>query len=687
MSGVLLYLYFLLIGYIYSCYIFRGRDIYFRAWMGGVFGNVVLMAGIVIPSFLMGFTVLSHVLLMLITAAIAGRLIFKGGANEFKKLLGAEAKPLSVRSVKKKGSPGEAQVTELYKPVMDRKIFICVVLPVSLIIWVLLFNHILLPAADGSVTTGQSTFGDLRLHMSLITSIAEQKTFPPDYSIMPGHVIGYPFFVDMLSSSLFLFGTSLRWAILLPSFVISMLLVMGFYIVAYKLTGRTAAAVAAVVLFFLGGGFGFAYFLEGAKSNPENFKQIFTSYYHLPTNARVTGSSEAEAFYKNIQWVNPINDMIVPQRTTMAGWCILQPVIWLLTEAVKTKKRRTYVILGILAGCMPMIHTHTFLAFGMICAVMFFMYLFDEKTAEEKKQYVINWVIFGGIVAVMVVPQLLTWTLKQAGGESFIKPFYNWENNTQYSSSAPYQNWNDPYLWFYLKNWGITALFAAPAILCAKKDNKKLIAGAALVFISAECILFQPLGYDNNKMFFVAYMLLVILVADWLLMMWDKLNGMRGRIYLAVIVIFAGIFSGSLSICREYISGAKDGEAYCKMTMYTADEIKMSEYIRKNTPSDAKILTSDSFYSPVYALTGRDIFAGPGGFVSTHGLAENYSQMVSEMNAAYTGTADNMLRFCEENDIDYVYVGNNESRNVSTGALSKLEKVNTIGTETLYKVK
>ena len=667
MLGIVIYAYFLFIGYVYSCYVFRGRDVYFRAWMGGIFGNILLMAGIVIPSFIFGFSYISHIALIVLSALPAAWLVKKEGFDTFKKLISG------IDTTQKTNSQDKKNASNSDKPeaIMDWRIFVCVVLPISLIIWVLLTNHILVPNADGGTTTGQCTYGDLRLHLSFVTSIAEQGAFPPDYSIMPGHTIGYPFFVDMLSSSLFLFGTPLRWAVLIPSYVISMLLVMGFYIVSYTLTKRTSAAVIATVLFFFGGGLGFAYFFEGAKSDPENFKQIFTGYYHLPTNAR------ASDFYKNIQWVNPINDMIVPQRTTMAGWCVFQSVIWLLTEAVKTNKRKLYIMLGIISGCMLMIHTHTFLAFGIICAVMFFIYIYLAAKQGNVKDVFVNWVIFGGIVAVMIIPQLLLWTLKQAGGDSFMSFHFNWENNTG--------NMDDPYPWFYLKNWGIPALFAIPAIIAAKKENKRLIAGAALVFIIAEFVLFQPLTYDNNKMFFIPYMLLIILTADWLIMMWDKLQGMTGRIYLAVIVIAAGTLSGTLSICREYVSGTNKDHG--KYHMYSADEMKMSEYIRENTPKDAVILTGNDLLSPVYALTGRDIYLGPGNFLSTHGMDDaTRNKMTSDLSSAYSSSYENLKSFCEENGIDYVYVGEHES-NVSQSTMDRLDKVYSVGTETLYKVK
>ena len=79
---------------------------------------------------------------------------------------------------------------------------------------------------------------------------------------------------------------------------------MGFYYLSYKITNKRRASVLATIFFFLGGGFGFIYFIK----NPSLFPRIFTDYYHTPTNFNEL----------NIRWANPICDMIIPQRTTMA---------------------------------------------------------------------------------------------------------------------------------------------------------------------------------------------------------------------------------------------------------------------------------------------------------------------------------------------------------------------------------
>ncbi len=636
MIGIILYLYFLLIGYSYSCCLFKDRSLYFRIWMGGIFGNALLMMGIVPLAALFDFTYLSHIILIVLSALPLIFLIRKAGMDAFKNAL---------------VSKGEISCG------IDNKIFLFLILPIILLIAVLLTNHILPQYKDGGFASGQCTFGDLQMHLGFVTSIAEQQIFPPNYAFLSGHTLNYPFLVDMLSSSLFLFGADLRTAVLVPSYIISALIVMGIYILAYRLTNRKASAVLATVFFFFCGGFGFSYFLDGAKADKTVFTQIFTEYYHTPTNFTD----------HNMRWVNPICDMIIPQRTTMAGWCMFFPALWLLLEALQTKSRKIYIILGVLAGCMPMIHTHTFLALGMLCAVLFFAYLAGEK---DKKEYVISWVIFGGIVAVMAAPQLFFWTFRQTtGNESFLRYGFNWINE------------QDPYLWFYIKNWGITALFAVPAILNASKDNKKLLAGCAFIFITAEFVLFQPNKYDNNKLFFIVYIILLIFVSDWLMYIWDSLKGIRGRAYLAGIVIIAGTLSGTLTIIREYKSGAD-------YQTYSEDDIKMAEYIRENTESDALFLTSAYHLNPVVSLAGRNIYVGSSLYVYFHGMDDEYYKRNEEIKKAYTGSYENLISFCKKNNISYVYVGQNEKNEFKPDSkvTDKLEKVYSCGTEALYKI-
>lgn len=624
MTGILFYIFFLVFGVLYADAIFRERSIYFKIWSGGVIGNIALMAGIIPFALFAGFNKVSHILLALIFAA--GYFLLR-----------------------------KKTCLRLCKP---DKAALFTVLPIWILICVLFCNHVMVKI-PGGIASGQSTYSDLAMHMGFITSIAEHGVFPPEYNQLAGVKLSYPFLADSLSSSLYIFGTDLRTAILLPSFVMSGLIVCGFFALAKKMTGKNAPSVLAAVMFFFGGGFGFSYFLDKARSNPNNFTRIFTDYYHTPTNFNEV----------NIRWSNAICDMIIPQRTTMAGWCVLLFALWLLIDALRSDKARKYLLLGIIAGLMPMIHTHSFLALGIISAAAFFAFLPGEK---NKKKYVKNWVIYGAAAMIPALPQLAYWTFSQTvGNEHFLKLTFNWVNN------------DDPYLWFWLKNWGLVLVFIIPAVLCAKSENKKLFCGAALIFVIAELVLFQPNPYDNNKLFFVTYMMSVILVADYWCMLYNKLKTVRGTKFLAAVMVFFSVFSGVLTVAREYVSGGE-------YKTFSDAEIKFAEFVKRNTPK-AVFLTGDEHLNPISVLAGRRVYAGAATYVYFHGLGDELYRRYGEVKDIYTAqSAEEMRTLAEKTEagIEYIYLSDSERDEfgVDDGNFEGLERIYCDDGISLYKL-
>ena len=165
-----------------------------------------------------------------------------------------------------------------------------------------------------------------------------------------------------------------------------------------------AKSILAMILFFLNGGFGFAYFLSDLGESYDNFTRIFTAFYETPTNL----------IGENIRWVNVIVDMMVPQRATLFGWAILFPLLYVLYRAVYAQKHAYFLPAAIFAGSMVMIHTHSFLALGLICGVWLLFVLL--KTAglyriavlhTAKRVTALLFIIpaAAGLAAVRVIPR------------------------------------------------------------------------------------------------------------------------------------------------------------------------------------------------------------------------------------------------------------------------------------------
>lgn len=68
----------------------------------------------------------------------------------------------------------------------------------------------------GAVYSSQATYGDMSMHLSFLTSLANQGDFPPDYSLLPGTRLSYPFLSDSISASLYQLGAPLWFAYQLP---------------------------------------------------------------------------------------------------------------------------------------------------------------------------------------------------------------------------------------------------------------------------------------------------------------------------------------------------------------------------------------------------------------------------------------------------------------------------------------
>ena len=221
----------------------------------------------------------------------------------------------------------------------------------------------------GAVYSSQATYGDMSMHLSFLTSLAHQGDFPPDYSLLPGTRLSYPFLSDSISASLYQLGAPLWFAYQLPMWAAGAQVLFGLYAFFSAMTESRAQAALAWVFFAFNGGFGFFYFLGGGV---ENFTRIFTAFYETPTN--LVG--------ENIRWVNVLVDMMLPQRATLFGWAVLFPALYLLCRAVYQGQRRCFFLVGLMAGALPMIHTHSFLALGLVCGVWLAAWLLGRLSWE-----------------------------------------------------------------------------------------------------------------------------------------------------------------------------------------------------------------------------------------------------------------------------------------------------------------
>lgn len=489
---------------------------------------------------------------------------------------------------------------------------------------------------DGCVYSSQATYGDTCMHLSFITSLARQGEFPPEYSILPGTRLAYPFLGDSVSASLYLVGAPLNLAYALPMWFAMGQVIFGFLLFAARLLGSWNKGLLAWTLFFFNGGLGFVYFLGGGW---ENFTRIFTEFYQTPTNLAA----------ENIRWVNVVVDMMLPQRALLFGWGVLFPLLYLLYRAVFEGQKRYFWWGGVLAGLLPMIHTHSFLALALVCGAWMVYTLCRDLGWVRPAARLGKALAVLGLLAMACLKTVLHATTRE-----------------------------DSYLWFYLKNLGLTGVLALLGLLAAKPGEFGKYAPALPIWFLGEFVEFQPNDYDNNKLFYVAFAFLCCAGAQALWQGLSRLKAAGPRRCLA---------GASLGLCCCAAVLTMGREAVARYVLFDPGAIALCGYMEEELPADALVLTDSRHNNEVASLAGRDILCGSPSYLYYHGL--DYTRQQEAARQMYEAPEASRSLF-DAWGVDYVLVSDFErgSYQVDEAGLAALfPKVYDDGSRALYQVR
>ena len=622
-----------------TCFLLPRKEAAVKAWLGLALGMGLMMWLPALCAFPLGFGVDAHLLAMVPLFVLVGLAFFfrdQSPAAPFTREDGQKLLRLAM-----------------------------VALPLTAVGVYLQWTHVICPAADGSLHVGQSTYGDLPLHLSIAAG-TRNSFFPPEYAILPGEKLNYPFLADTLSTSLMLLGWDLRAAMLVPACVMMLLTFAGYYFLADRMANTRGGAVLAVLLFFLNGGLGFMYLVDmqgvslGSPGNNElqmasslwgRIRDVLTGWYQTPAN-------HAEFGTYNLRWSNVIVDMMVPQRTTLFGWGMVLPCLYLLYDylrpenglplgvsvlhgadgptSVFTRRQlplRQLILLGCMAGMLPMINTHCFLALGLVSAGWL---VYDViRSRRQLGRTLAGWLLYGALAVGLAAPQLFTWTFSQAvGNESFLQFRFNWVNGSM--------GMQDGWLWFWVKNVGLPFVLILLSLLEKNEKRRFIACGAFVVFAAAELIQFQPNVYDNNKLFYIWYMLCAVLAADYGLELLGRLKGLRARPVVAALAAVCLFATGILAVGREMKSDYQ---------MFSAREVQAAEWLEKKTDEDALVMTGTQHINFVPSLAGRRIVCGPDTWLYYHGY--NTGERQADIRAFYADPQGNGA-VIEKYGVDYV---------------------------------
>ncbi len=471
------------------------------------------------------------------------------------------------------------------------------------------------------------SYGDISLHLGLISSFAFGNNFPPQSPILSGTKISYPFLVDFITA-IFVHPLGLRFdqAVgLVGVFLMTILIILlGFF--ALKVIGNKLAAVLVITLFFFNGGLGFLFFFEDLQKSNLNFFQFFQA---LPKD--YTALKELGFF-----WINVVLSMLLPQRSFLLGLPVVILILYIFWDLAAEFDKRKLILGLLLISLLPIIHAHS-----LIVLAPFLIWLTLETLLKNKRKLWLIAVL--GLISASVIFFLSKTFLEQSGNPlALMKYKLGW--------MAP----EGEIIPFYIKNFGFNLFLIPTAIFAGLKKNKKL-AIFALVgqvwFILPSLLTLQPWDFDNTKFFIYWYFSSIFIVAYFL----SQLILMRrvANIILVMIIIYLVSFAGFLDIARLMTSSGTRYE------VYSPASIKVGKFIKENTAQQAVFLSVDKFDNPAVALAGRKVLVGFHGWLWTYGL--NYSQREIDVRNMLAGQSNQDL--FKKYNISYVILFENEQDN------------------------
>ncbi|MCA1622164.1 MAG: hypothetical protein LC795_23410 [Acidobacteria bacterium] len=512
--------------------------------------------------------------------------------------------------------------------------------------WRLFSSHTFAPG-EGGVYSGGSAWYDLSFHAALANSFLHGENFPAAYTPLAGAPLLYPFLPDFHAAALMASGLSMRAAFLSTALPLALAATGLFYSFALRVTRGAAPAVLATALFLLNGGLGFIEMFRDWRLSGRGLAEFWGA---LPFNY-------ANDWARAIHWTNLVADTFLPQRAAVyglpAGLIILTvfAIVWQRwhegevkdegggvkdeRDAERTKDERpssrpsSFVLrplfaAGVLAGLLPLFHTHTYVAVGLVSV---FLFLMRPRRA---------WLAFWAPAVLLAAPQLLE-LARHASGGGVVRWQPGWMG-----SDAP------SFAVYALRNFGVPLLLAAPAWLAAPRAWKTFYLAAVLLLAFALTVVVSPNVFDNGKLTYYWHAVNSVLVARWLV---SLARSRRLRLVTAPLAALLALLSVLTGVA------ALQAESRARARLFTEADLEAARAVRELTPPRALFLTAPAFNHPALTLAGRPVLRGPTAWLWGHG--HEFRAREADVRRIYTGSVD-AFELLSYYGVDYVYLGGAE---------------------------
>jgi len=529
-----------------------------------------------------------------------------------------------------------------------------------ILIYTAFLTTVLFRTNDGSLKSALIGWGDTAFHLMVIERFATAQPFYLAHPLMSGVNLSYPFIINFISGIFQKLGAEQIFSFRLPFFVLGVIAIFLIFVFAYRILKSKFFAILALVFILWGSGFGFlVLFKDLGESYQEGglggIYQLVENppheYTHLDNR---TGGKESEKDTQdNIVWITPIISFLAHQRPFVLG---LATFALILLGIYYYGKTNYFWRFSLIAGLLPLSHTHSFLALFFLLGTLFWFFLSHWKT----------WLKFALSALILALPQLIYYSLSSENlTKNSFKPWFGWMMCTHQKSwffCNPQIGTDSNPFWFWSKNFGvvfwgwllvillISFSFFIP-YLRKKIKNKldfKFISASIVLFLMPNFFLFQPWEFDNNKILFYWWILAIIFcLIPFFKFLWEK--KFIGK-SLVVILIFFGILAGSFDFITKFFWTKKSGSF--GYSDNSKENIEMAQWIKDNSNKNDLFLTSPSVDPVPLFLAGRPVYLGFEGWLWTQGL--NYLENRQKMGEILSG---NLEIACQEK-INFILLDN-----------------------------
>jgi hypothetical protein len=502
-----------------------------------------------------------------------------------------------------------------------------VVLGLFTLRWAILWSGALAYDGQGLWANQINIWGDWALHLGDVTSFVYGDNFPPQNTRYAGGPLAYHYLTSITSAAAVKLGMDSAGALTLHSFIFCILLLLGLYAFALRLTKDRDAAGVGTGLFLLGGSLGWLVIAGDINKS----KDILGTLQNQPWDQ---GIQNNDGFY----WQNMLFALIEPQRGYLYGLPLALLILTLLLVGVDGWEWKLFAAAGLIAGTLPFAHTSTLVALALITPFVAILFRTDLRT------WVRSWALFFGLWMVTALPQLYLQQGGQRGETSAIRWQVGWMA----------QDTHEPWLWFWAKNlgWFIPLLGVALASRnLLPQSSRRLLWAFMPTFVLCNLIVFRPWDWDNSKFFFYWFLAVCILVGMLLTKTWREHRSAAVRTVVAGIV--ATMVLSGLLVNYQQLAG-KDHNLLLSM-----EELRVADQVRKLTPAHATFVVSFQHNHPVPVMAGRRVVMSYTGWLFAFGV--QYQERERDVRSIYA-LAPNTAALLEKYNVDYIVIGPGEEQ-------------------------